>query len=94
MKTDIFNKFKGEDNKFKETLGGDAKGLLSMYEAAYLRIHGEDILEEALAFTIHHLNRMVQQPLESPLQDQVKRALEKPLHRSVPRMESRHYISL
>ncbi|GFQ01033.1 gamma-cadinene synthase [Phtheirospermum japonicum] len=89
----VFNKFKGEDNKFKETLSNDAKGLLSLYEAAHLRIHGEQILDEAVAFTVHHLKRMVQQ-LESPLQDQVKRALEQPLHRGIPRIETRYYISL
>ncbi|KAI3449959.1 hypothetical protein Pfo_006624 [Paulownia fortunei] len=88
----VFDKFKGEDNKFKETLNSDAKGLLSLYEAAHVRIHGEEVLEEAVAFTTHHLNRMVQQ-LESPLQDQVKRALEQSLHRGVPRIETRYYIS-
>ncbi|GFP87014.1 cis-muuroladiene synthase [Phtheirospermum japonicum] len=89
----VFNKFKGEDNKFKETLNNDAKGLLSLYEAAHVRIHGEQILDEAVAFTVHHLKRMVQQ-LESPLQDQVKRALEQPLHRGIPRIETRYYIPL
>ncbi|KAK6164229.1 hypothetical protein DH2020_001093 [Rehmannia glutinosa] len=88
----VFDKFKGEDSKFKETLSNDAKGLLSLHEAAHLRIHGEEILEEAVAFTTHNLNRMIQQ-LESPLQDQVKRALEQPLHRGNPRIETRYYIS-
>ncbi|KAI3449956.1 hypothetical protein Pfo_006621 [Paulownia fortunei] len=92
VSSSVFDKFKGEDKKFKETLNSDAKGLLSLYEAAQLRIHGEEVLEDALAFTTHHLNRMVQQ-LESPLQDQVKRALEQPLHKGVPRIETRHYIS-
>ncbi|KAL0435405.1 UNVERIFIED_CONTAM: Gamma-cadinene synthase [Sesamum radiatum] len=89
---DVFNKFKGEDNKFEETLSSDAKGLLSLYEAANVRIHGEDVLEDAVAFTTHQLKRMVQQ-LEPVLQCQVKRALEQPLHRGVPRVEARHYIS-
>lgn len=88
----MFDKFKDEGNKFKETLNSDAKGLLSLYEAASLRIHGEEILEEALAFTTHHLKRIVQE-LESPLREQVTRALEKPLHRGVPRIETRYYIS-
>ncbi|KAG8389004.1 hypothetical protein BUALT_Bualt02G0184300 [Buddleja alternifolia] len=92
VETGAFDKFKGIDDKFKENLGSDAKGLLSLYEAAHLRIHGEDILEEALAFTVHHLNRMVQQ-IESPLKDQVKRALQQSLHRGVPRIETRNFIS-
>ncbi|KAL0459222.1 UNVERIFIED_CONTAM: Gamma-cadinene synthase [Sesamum latifolium] len=60
--------------------------------AANVRIHGEDVLEDAVAFTTHQLKRMVQQ-LESVLQCQVKRALEQPLHRGVPRVEARYYIS-
>ncbi|KAL7151856.1 hypothetical protein ABFS83_04G058500 [Erythranthe nasuta] len=95
----VFDKFKGEGNKsFRETLESDGKGLLSLYEAAHLRIHGEQILDEALAFTTHHLNLMLDDPkllLESPLLvEQVKRALQNPLHRGVPRIEARHYISL
>ncbi|KAK6119783.1 hypothetical protein DH2020_046474 [Rehmannia glutinosa] len=89
----VFNQFKAKDNKFKDTLKSDAKGLLSLYEAAHLRIHGEEILEEAMAFTTNNLNLMIKQ-LECPLQDQVKRALEQPLHRGIPRMETRYYISL
>ncbi|KAL0435391.1 UNVERIFIED_CONTAM: Gamma-cadinene synthase [Sesamum radiatum] len=88
----VFDKFKGKDNKFKETLSKDGKGLLSLYEAAHVRIHGEDILEEAIGFTTHHLKRMVRE-LDSPLQEQVKRALEQSLHRGVPRIETRHFIS-
>ncbi|KAL0297919.1 UNVERIFIED_CONTAM: Gamma-cadinene synthase [Sesamum calycinum] len=67
----VFNKFKDEDGEFEKTLTSDAKGLLSLYEAANVRIHGEDVLEDAVAFTSHHLNRMVQE-LEPPLQCQVK----------------------
>ncbi|KAK4383278.1 Viridiflorene synthase [Sesamum angolense] len=89
----VFNKFKGADGKFEETLTSDVKGLLSLYEAANVRIHGEDILEDAVGFTADHLKRMVQQ-LEPPLQYQVKRALEQPLHRGVARVEARHYISV
>ncbi|KAL0389336.1 UNVERIFIED_CONTAM: Gamma-cadinene synthase [Sesamum calycinum] len=81
-----------EDGEFEKTLTSDAKGLLSFYEAANVRIHGEDVLEDAVAFTSHHLNRMVQE-LEPPLQCQVKRALEQPVHRGVQRLEARHYIS-
>ncbi|KAL7152771.1 hypothetical protein ABFS83_04G120700 [Erythranthe nasuta] len=95
----VFDKFKGEDNKFKETLKSDAKGLLSLYEAAHLRIRGEEILEEAAAFATYHLNLMLddddqQLLLEFPLlEEQVKRALQNPLHRGVPRIETRRFIS-
>ncbi|BFG29334.1 hypothetical protein CerSpe_156090 [Prunus speciosa] len=52
---DIFNNFKNGDGKFKESLVNDVVGLLSLYEATHLRIHGEDILDEALTFTTTHL---------------------------------------
>jgi hypothetical protein len=41
--------------KFKESLMDDARGMLSLYEATHLRVHGEDILDEALVFTTTHL---------------------------------------
>ncbi|URE19658.1 Terpene synthase [Musa troglodytarum] len=38
---DIFNKFKDEEGNLMSTLKDDPKGLLSLYNAAYLRIHEE-----------------------------------------------------
>ncbi|KAK4480039.1 hypothetical protein RD792_013096 [Penstemon davidsonii] len=92
---DVFDKFKDKsnDDKFDEKFTSDAKGLLCLYQAAHLRMHGENVLEEALAFTTHHLNRMLPQ-LVSPLQDEVKQALEQPVHKGIPRMEARKYISI
>nr|QBP05430.1 cedrol synthase [Leucosceptrum canum] len=79
----VFDKFKDSDDKFKEALISDVEGLLSLYEAAYVQISGEGILQEALEFTTHHLTRVAPQ-LECPLKDKVNRALEHPLHRDVP----------
>ncbi|KAI3470008.1 hypothetical protein Pfo_026671 [Paulownia fortunei] len=89
----VFDKIRDKDNKFDETLSSDVEGLLSLYEASQFRIHGEDILEEGVAFTTHHLTRMVPQ-LESPLKDKVKQALEQSLHRGVPIIKTRLYISI
>uniref|UniRef100_A0A1W7HBY5 Putative gamma-cadinene synthase n=1 Tax=Scoparia dulcis TaxID=107240 RepID=A0A1W7HBY5_SCODU len=89
----VFDKFKNTCNKFKETLRTNAKGLLSLYDATQLRIHGEDILEEAVSFAENHLKRMLPR-LESPLKDQVKRALEQSFYRGVTRIETRNYISI
>ncbi|KAL0358526.1 UNVERIFIED_CONTAM: Gamma-curcumene synthase [Sesamum angustifolium] len=89
----VFDKFTDKEGKFKEDLSSDTEGLLSLYEAAHARIHGEGILEEAVAFTTHHLSRILPQ-LESPLKDKVKRALEQALHRGVPIIETRIYLSL
>ncbi|KAK6161730.1 hypothetical protein DH2020_005111 [Rehmannia glutinosa] len=89
----VFDKFKDTKNKLKETLCSDVEGLLSFYEAAHIRIHGEDILEEAANFTRHHLSLMVPK-LESPIKEKVKQALEQSLHRGVPIIEIRRYISI
>lgn len=40
---------------FKDSLTGDAKGMLSLYEAAHLRTRKDNILDEALMFTSSHL---------------------------------------
>ena len=47
----MFNKFKDEDGKFKTHLAADARGTLSLYEAAQWSTPGEDTLDEALAFS-------------------------------------------
>ncbi|KAH1083853.1 hypothetical protein J1N35_023614 [Gossypium stocksii] len=53
---DTFYKFKDDEGNFDKSLTSDVKGLLELYEAAHLRVHGEDILEEALGFTTTHLD--------------------------------------
>ncbi|KAL6314157.1 hypothetical protein AAG906_011899 [Vitis piasezkii] len=75
---DVFNKFKDGEGNFKESLTGDLPGLLALYEATHLMVHGEDILEEALAFSTAHLQSMATDSTH-PLQHKV---------------EARHYISV
>lgn len=90
--TDVFNKFKTEDGNFKESLIEDAVGILNLYEASYLRVHGENILDEAVVFTTSKLRALVDQ-LSDPLATQVSQALKLPLHKGVTRLLSRYYIS-
>ncbi|KAL5804314.1 hypothetical protein ACOSQ3_031114 [Xanthoceras sorbifolium] len=93
MSSDVFNKFKDNKGNFKESLVTDIKGILSLYEATHLRVHGEDILEEALAFTTSHLESMATQ-ISSPLAEQVNRALNRPIRRGLQRLDARHYMSV
>ncbi|XP_038685682.1 probable terpene synthase 6 [Tripterygium wilfordii] len=58
---EVFNKFKGDDGELERTLSSDVKGMLSLYEAAHLRVHGEDILDEALDYKITNLDFMKSQ---------------------------------
>ncbi|GMN65389.1 hypothetical protein TIFTF001_034452 [Ficus carica] len=92
---EIFNAFKDESGKFKESIGNDVKGLLSLYEASFLLMHGENILEEAREFTSKHLQEFAKQNEdESYLSKLVGHALKVPLHWRVPRLEARWFIDL
>ncbi|CAA3028868.1 vetispiradiene synthase 2-like [Olea europaea subsp. europaea] len=89
----IFKIFKEENGNFKETIKRDARGLLSLYEAAYLRVHGKDMLEDAIAFTTENLKSMVPH-LSSTLKKQVTHALVQCLHFGNPRIEAHNFISI
>ncbi|KAH7861279.1 hypothetical protein Vadar_024120 [Vaccinium darrowii] len=93
---DIFNKLKDDEGKFQESLIGDVRGLLSLYEGTHLRVHGEDILDEALEFTTTQLNSALPNLSNNPIAAQVVHALNEnqPIHTGLTRLESRHFISL
>ncbi|XP_016566183.2 sesquiterpene synthase 14b isoform X1 [Capsicum annuum] len=93
MSPDVFKKFTNNDGKFKETLTKDVLGLLSLYEAAHVRVHHEDILEEALTFTTTHLESMGPK-LDNSLKAQVSEALIRPIHTNVPRVAARKYMPI
>ncbi|KAG6467094.1 hypothetical protein ZIOFF_075090 [Zingiber officinale] len=90
---DVFNKFKDEEGNFMSTLNEDVKGLLSLYNAAYLRIHGEYILDEAILFTKNRLASLLDE-LKQPLVILVSHFLETPLCRGNKRLLARKYIPI
>ncbi|KAL9457852.1 hypothetical protein AB3S75_006822 [Citrus x aurantiifolia] len=94
ISADVFNTFKGSDGKFKASLAKDVRGMLSLYEATHLRVHEENILDEALAFTTSHLESIATHQIRSPLAEQVKHALVQPIHRGLQRLEARQYIPI
>ncbi|GKV02271.1 hypothetical protein SLEP1_g14728 [Rubroshorea leprosula] len=89
---EIFKKFMDEKGKFKEDLVNDVLGMLNLYEAAHLQFHGEDILEEAIAFTTSRLESMATK-LSPLLAEQIAHALIHPIRKGLLRIEARHYIS-
>nr|A0A140KFG9.1 RecName: Full=Hedycaryol synthase; AltName: Full=(2E,6E)-hedycaryol synthase; AltName: Full=Terpene synthase 1; Short=CbTps1 [Camellia brevistyla]BAU68096.1 hedycaryol synthase [Camellia brevistyla] len=94
MSCDVFNKFRDSNGEFKETVSNDVRGMLSLYEATYLKIRGEGFLDEAHAFTIAQLESLVGGPhLSSDLSEQVMHALKQSIHRGFPRLEAKHFIS-
>nr|XP_011465672.1 PREDICTED: (-)-germacrene D synthase-like [Fragaria vesca subsp. vesca] len=86
---DMFNKFIDVDGNLKESCVADVPGLLSLYETAHLRKHGEDFLDRAVSFTTTHLESAVAAPgrLSPPLSNQVAHALYQPLWKGNPRIE-------
>ncbi|EXB50928.1 (-)-germacrene D synthase [Morus notabilis] len=93
---DIFKNFKNTEGKFKETLASDIRGILSLYEVTHLRVHGEDILDEALVFTTTCLKSAASSRHLSPsfLIEQVTHALKQPIRKGLTRLEARHYMSV
>ncbi|TYI32042.1 hypothetical protein ES332_A04G030200v1 [Gossypium tomentosum] len=93
QRLEVFNKFKDEQGNFKSSVTSDVRGLLELYEASYLRVHGEDILDETISFTTNHLSLAVAS-LDYPLSEQVSHALKQSIRRGLPRVEARHYLSV
>lgn len=88
---DVFKHFMNKHGDFKESLCKDIKGMLSLYEATYLSIEGEEILSEAQKFTTKQLNDYAENTTLSQSK-QVRHALELPLHRRMVRLEIREHI--
>ena len=95
VKADVFNKFKDSEGKLKKSLIiNDVRGMLSMYEATHLRVHGEDILEQALAFTATHLYEAMATCANSSLASEISHALKQPIRKGLPRLEARQYMPI
>jgi len=87
---DVFKCFQDKEGNF---VARDTKSLLSLYNAAYLRIHGEQVLDEAIIFTRRQLEAVLDS-LESTLADEVSLTLQTPLFRRVRILETRNYIPI
>ncbi|KAG5226575.1 isoprene synthase [Salix suchowensis] len=85
---EVFNGFKDQNGNFMENLKEDIKAILSLYEASFLALEGENILDEAKVFTISHLKELNEEKIGKDLVEQVNHALELPLHRRTQRLEA------
>ncbi|XP_041013560.1 myrcene synthase, chloroplastic-like [Juglans microcarpa x Juglans regia] len=92
---EIFNRFKTEFGSFEPSLCDDIKGILCLYEASFLLIEGESILEEARDFATKTLKEFVElNKDQNNLSAMVSHALELPLHWRMIRLEARWFIDL
>ncbi|KAK4490035.1 hypothetical protein RD792_000689, partial [Penstemon davidsonii] len=99
----VFSKFMDGESKFKESLVSNAEEMLSLYEAANMAVHGEEILHEALKFSSTRLESMIQQLKTSnnnnnnnndKLVSIINEALINPIRKSVTRLAARKFISI
>lgn len=90
VSSDVFKRFMDKEGKFK---ADDVVGLLALYEASYLAIHEEPILDQAQAFTRAHLQSIVDDD-QVDIADQIRRALKQSIRRNVPVLETIYCIDL
>nr|AGB05614.1 sesquiterpene synthase 5 [Valeriana officinalis] len=91
----VFSKFTDNEGRFKESIVSDVRGMLSLYEAAHMRVREEDILEEALNFSTTHLKQVVNKSLrDHALISQVVHALNWPIRKTLARLEARNYMQI
>ncbi|GER52991.1 trans-alpha-bergamotene synthase [Striga asiatica] len=91
---EVFCGFTDEFGNFKACLASDVKGMLSLYEASFLSVEGEDLLDSAKDFSTHHLREMVEGIRDSSVAEQVRHALELPLHWRVQKLEAKWFINV
>nr|GMC81500.1 (-)-alpha-terpineol synthase-like [Ipomoea batatas] len=90
---EVFCGFMDDQGNFRRSLREDTKGILSLYEATYLCMEGESIMEEAQRFCTKHL-REIQNMNILDHDDLVDHALEMPLYWRMQRSEARWFISV
>ncbi|KAH9699986.1 TPS27 [Citrus sinensis] len=98
---ETFSCFMDEKGSFKSSShGDDCKGMLALYEAAYLLVEGESsIFRDAISFTTAYLKEWVAKHDNNKHHNEylctlVNHALELPLHWRTRRLEARWFIDV
>nr|XP_043611178.1 (-)-germacrene D synthase-like [Erigeron canadensis] len=91
---DIFTIYKLSNGCFNDSLTNDIECMLELYEASYMRVQGETILDEALKFTKTRLENIANDPLRcnNVLSRHIYEALERPIRKRLPRLDAIRYI--
>ncbi|XP_071703632.1 (E)-beta-farnesene synthase-like [Rutidosis leptorrhynchoides] len=91
----IFKNQMDQEGQFNESLSNDALGMLALYEAGYMRIEGEKVLDDALEFTKIHLGKIAKNPSYDPLlRTQIEQALKQPLRKRLQRLEALRFMPI
>ncbi|KAF7034320.1 hypothetical protein CFC21_045353 [Triticum aestivum] len=91
VSTAVLDKFRDGTGSFSASLSSDPRALLSLYHAAHMAVPGEATLDDAIAFARRHLETMNGE-LQSPVAEQVARALDHPLPRFTRLLETMRYL--
>ncbi|XP_071737920.1 beta-caryophyllene synthase-like [Rutidosis leptorrhynchoides] len=91
---DVFNSYKDVSGSFKNSLANDVESLLELYEATYLRVEGEVVLDNALIFTRTRLYDIANDLVHSNsiMSTRIHVALKQPIHKRLPRLEALSYV--
>ena len=79
---------------FSTRLYEDLNGMLSLYEASFLCIEGENILEAAKHFTINYSEKYMRLCKDEHEASIIKHALEFPLHWRMSRLDTRWFVDI
>lgn len=93
INADVFNKFMDRDRKFMDSLREDVAGLLSLHEASYLGMPGEDVLDEAQIFSAKHL-LVLREKMERRMGEQIQQSMEYQQHWRMAWTEARDFIGI
>ncbi|TVU42231.1 hypothetical protein EJB05_08624, partial [Eragrostis curvula] len=91
VSSDVFLKFRGEQGNISSD---DVNCLMTLYDAAHMRTHGEQILDSIINFNKSKLQSSIKTIFEPELAEEVRTTLETPRFRRVERVEARRYISV
>ncbi|XP_028550892.1 terpene synthase 10-like [Dendrobium catenatum] len=90
----LVKSYKYESGCFKPSVFDNIKGMLSLYEASFLAMDGEEEIDDAKEFALKHLNDFMRSNSSTnPLLAQhIAMALELPLHHRIPKFQSQMFI--
>nr|AZB50510.1 terpene synthase 2 [Prunella vulgaris] len=91
---DVFEQYFEEGKRVKESHCSDVEGLLSLYEAAYVGIPNEKILDEAMTITTRQLTLMLPRLESTILKEKVEHGLKFPVQRTNTIFSLRYYVEI
>ncbi|WVZ54584.1 hypothetical protein U9M48_005358, partial [Paspalum notatum var. saurae] len=91
VSSDVFVKFRDEQGNISSD---DVGTLIALYDAAHMRVRGEGILDNIIAFNRCRLKALMKTDLEPALAEEVRTTLEASRFRRVQRVEARRFISV